>query len=208
MWCGLTRCTDRVKGVGLRNMAALCGGSRSFVCRKVGGVHMRQHPEDVSDWARVVDSARQMAAAFGGGVDQLSELLGKRRGVLRNELAPTSADNRAKLGLVDALRLMRIAGDLRLLHAICLEFGHLALPLPEVAHDARSAATVAALAKEFGELMSVYSEVLQDGRVTNVELAQLAQAWGELMVAGQTLMNEVAAKNAALNKAQGIALGV
>jgi hypothetical protein len=156
--------------------------------------------------ARVMDAARQMAAGFAGGVDKLGLALGKRRGVLRNELAPRRPVSTAKLGLLDSLRAMRRTGDLRLMHAICLEFGHLALPLPDAALDASSAANVVAMAKEFGELVAVYSDAVLDGRVTNVELASVAQAWGELMVAGQGLMSEVAAKNAALNARQGVGL--
>jgi len=157
-------------------------------------------------WARVMEAARQMAAGFAGGVDKLGPLLGKRRGVLRNELSPKRPGSSAKLGLVDALRAMRRSGDVRLMHAICLEFGHMAIPLPGEAINAASAATVVAMAKEFGELVAVYSDAVQDGRVTNVELASVAQAWGELMVAGQGLINEVSAKNAALNARQGVGL--
>lgn len=157
-------------------------------------------------WERVMDAARQMAAGFAGGVDKLGLALGKRRGVLRNELSPRGPQSTAKLGLLDALRAMHRSGDVRLMHAICLEFGHMAIPLPGEALNAASAATVVAMAKEFGELVAVYSDAVQDGRVTNVELARVAQAWGELMVAGQGLMSEVAAKNAALNVRQGVGL--
>lgn len=161
---------------------------------------------EASAWARVMGAMRQTAAAFSGGVDELGRLLGKRRGVLRNEISPRSPESTAKLGLIDALRVMRASGDLRLLHAVCLEFGHLAIPLPGVSADSASAPNVVALAKDFGELVATYSDAVMDGRVTNVELAAVARAWGELMVAGQALMDEVAAKNAALNEAQGIAL--
>lgn len=160
---------------------------------------------DECAWLRVMDAARQMAACFAGGVDKLGEALGKRRGVLRNELSPRRPASTAKLGLVDALRAMRRTGDLRLLHAMCLEFGHMAIPLPEAARDADTSANVVALVKEFGELVTVYTDAVRDGRVTNVERADVAQAWGELMVAGQALMSEVAAKSAALNELQGIA---
>lgn len=156
--------------------------------------------------ARVLVAARSMVEAAADGYDKLGRLLGKTCGSLRNEVAPRGPDSRAKLGLADAVRLMHHTGDLRLLHTLALEFGHLALPLPAAALPSPCADTVAGLAKEFGDLIAVYSQALIDNRVTNNELAHVVLAWGELVVAGQVLINDAAARNAALNRTQGMAL--
>lgn len=169
-------------------------------------VKQQEASRDQRAWVRVMEAAKAMAMGATGGVDKLGAWLGKRPGVFRAEVTYLRPGSTAKLGLVDAMRAMRRTGDLQLLHAINLEFGQLAIPLPESARDMPSSVCVVALAKEFGELVSVYAEAVADSRVTNNEFAAVTQAWGELMVAGQALMGEVAAKNAALNSRQGVGL--
>ena len=156
--------------------------------------------------ARVMAAARCTVEASADGYVRHGAALGKAAGTLRNELTDRGPESRAKLGLADALRLMHASGDVRTLHAMALEFDHVAIPLPVVASATSCAETVAAMAVEFGELISVYSLAVQDNRVTNNELAKVIKAWGELLVAGKALINDASARNAALQRSQGAAL--
>lgn len=155
---------------------------------------------------RVMAAIRGTVEATADGYQRHGAALGKAPGTLRNELTDRGPDSRAKLGFADVLRVMHGSGDLRTLHAMAFEFGHVAIPLPEVANATSCADTVAAMAVEFGELISVYSLAVQDNRVTNNELADVIKAWGELLVAGKALINDASARNAALHRSQGVAL--
>lgn len=155
---------------------------------------------------RVMAAVRGTVEATSDGYVRHGATLGKAPGTLRNELSDRGPDSRAKLGLADVLRLMHGSGDVRTLHAMALEFDHVAIPLPAVASATSCADTVAAMAVEFGELISVYSLAVQDNRVTNNELAEVIKAWGELLVAGKALINDASARNAALHRSQGLAL--
>ena len=154
---------------------------------------------------RVMAAARATVEATPDGYARHGAALQKAPGTLRNELCDRGPDSRAKLGLADVLRVMHGSGDLRTLHAIALEFDHVAIPLPAVASATSCADTVAAMAVEFGDLIAVYSRAVQDNRVTNNELAEVIRAWSELLVAGKALINDASARNAALHRSQGVA---
>jgi len=152
----------------------------------------------------VMLAAKRAASVLTGGIEAMGKRLGKRPLVLRKELGKRTADNSGKLGLLDTLRIMRVGGDLSPMHAICLEFGHMALPLPDVAKTSPCADVVATLAREFGELVAEYAQAMADERVTNVEFADVTHAWLDLVAAGHVLMSDAAARNAALNARQGL----
>ena len=79
------------------------------------------------------DAARDLVHHFPGGGDALGALLGKRPGVLNNEINPNL--HGPKLGLIDAARAEAFAQSYPILHAYARFHGFVCyrLPAPDIA---------------------------------------------------------------------------
>lgn len=142
------------------------------------------------------DAAYHTVHDYPGGAAALAPRLGKSSTSLSHEVRPP-AGNMAKLGLRDAQRIMALTGDYRMLHAQAAELGQFVLPLPQVAQSDGSMQHLAELAREFGDVVSTIGSVLADGRVTDNEMRGLERQWGELVAAGQHMLEHFAKVNAA-----------
>lgn len=145
----------------------------------------------------IADAAYHTVHDYPGGPAALAVRLGKAATTLRHEVRPP-AGSTAKLGLVDAQRIMALAGDLRILHAMAAEHGQFLVPLPEVVcDDEATAQQLATLAREFGDVLGTVAQAMADGRVSDNELRAVERQWGELVSAGQHLLQHFARINAA-----------
>jgi hypothetical protein len=134
----------------------------------------------------VLDAAHQLVQAYPGGAESLGPRIGKNPTTLRHEVNRTGA---AKLGLVDAVSMSVMSGDLRVLNTFAAECGCLVVPLPSTANgDFTSMEHISRLAQEFAEMVASVSATKADGKVTANELAQVEREGAGLVQACQVLM--------------------
>lgn len=134
----------------------------------------------------IMDAARNLVED-NGGVRALAPRIDKNETTLAHELTETGS---AKLGLVTAVKLSKRTGDLRILNAIAAEMGCMVLVLPDALRVEGDATmhNLAAVAKEFSEVVGQVSASCGDGQITENELKRIEREWGELLAAGQQLM--------------------
>lgn len=114
-------------------------------------------------------------APSGLSSEQIADALGKSLSSLTYEVNPLYPSR--KFGVESLAPLMLAAQDFTALHLIAAECGHAAVPLPKVSQNHRAVheeclKSVGA----FGELMEQCSRALEDGRITQEESDQLADA--------------------------------
>lgn len=143
----------------------------------------------------IQDAAYHTVHDYPGGASALAPRLGKSSTTLCHEVRPP-VGSVAKLGLIDAQRMMAMSGDHRILHAMAAELGHFVVPLPALADSAGSADELAHLAREFGDVVGAVATAMADGKVTDNELKGLERQWGELVAAGQHMLQHFARLNA------------
>lgn len=144
----------------------------------------------------VMDAARNVAEDYPGGATSLAPRIDKNPTTLNHELHETGA---AKLGLVTAVKITSRTKDLRILNAFAAEVGCMVLPLPiaQTADSAKAMADLAAMAKEFSDVVMATSAACADGRVTDNELHGVERQAGELVAAVQAMLASLQAMNEA-----------
>lgn len=145
----------------------------------------------------VADAAFHTVHGYPGGAAALGLRMGKSN--LSGEVNPNVKT--AKLGLEDAVRVMLLADDYRILYAMAADCRHFPpVPMPDgLSLDATPCMqTLSETAKEFSDVVSTVAAGLADGRVTDNDLADALREWSELIVKGQVLMQQLAALNATL----------
>lgn len=149
----------------------------------------------------VLDAAYWTGRDYPGGIKALADRIGHSN--LSDELNPNRAA--AKLGLQTAVDMQLMSGDFRILYAMATETGHFPpMPMPELGSDqAPCLMTLSRLAQEFALLVSQVSTDLGDNQITDRELDGLKRHWSDLQLVGQTLMQQLAAKNADYRKSRG-----
>jgi hypothetical protein len=144
----------------------------------------------------VLDAALVLARRYPGGAAALGARMGKSN--LADELNPNLP--RSKLGLEDAVTMQLLTGRNDILYAMALELRHFPpLPMPDVGDDeAPCWKTLAAHVDEFGTFIMEVNKDLGDNKVTDAELAAANKAWAAVVSAGQRLISQMTAMNAAL----------
>lgn len=143
----------------------------------------------------VLIAARAVAKHFRSGAAGLGLLMGKSN--LADELNPNM--QKAKLGLEDAVEMEILANDYRILYAHCAMTRHYPpVPMPEVAPDAdpQCMNTLSEMVKESADVVAVTVAGLADNDVSTDDLARFDKEWGELVVKGQALRQQLANKHA------------
>lgn len=137
----------------------------------------------------VLDAAFNLVHDQPGGAGPLALRLGKRPGTLSHEIRH---EGFAKLGLVDALKISQITGDLRILNAFADELGCMVLPLAQsTGSDDAVMRCVATLAREFSDVVASAVDADSDGKITANELAKFEGQWAELIAAGHGLLGHL-----------------
>lgn len=144
----------------------------------------------------VLDALYHTVHDFDGGAEALAQRLGKRGTSLCHEVRPP-ANSTAKAGLLDAMKVMDITGDHRTLHAMNAHLGYMAVRLPNLDLASESTmAHLAAVSKEFNDVVQAAALSAADGVITDNELAALQKQAGELIAAVQGLLGDFSAQNA------------
>lgn len=142
------------------------------------------------------DAAYHTVHDYPGGASALALRLGKSCTTLNHEVKPPAGSS-AKLGLLDAVKIMEMSGDHRVMHAIAARLGQMVIPLPQLDADSPGANHLADVAREFAEVMQEVALGAADGRISDNERARIERSWGELLVAGQRMLAHFASLNAA-----------
>ncbi len=142
------------------------------------------------------DIAANVVHDYPGGAPSLAPRVGKNATTLAHELNGTGT---AKLGLLDAEKITLRTGDLRIVEAFALNCGHLLVPLPmaDDSHPDDCMKRLAATARDFGELCTEVAGDLEDGAISDNELARIDRECGQLMSSLRTLREALARRNQA-----------
>lgn len=145
----------------------------------------------------VADAAYNVVHDYPGGAAALQVRMGKTN--LSGEVNPNVPT--AKLSVGDAVTVQLMANDFRILYAMAAQCQHFPpVPMPEGLGlgDQPCMRTLSQTAKEFSDVVSATAEALAKDSVSDNDLAKVAKEWSELIVMGQTLMQQLATMNARL----------
>ena len=141
----------------------------------------------------IADAAYTAVHDYPGGALALAPRLGMSGSILSNKVNPNI--NTHHLTLAEALRITTLTGDMRILHAMCSELHHMAIPLPTVGDEDVMTAMTSTIA-EFGDYLKAASDALADGKVTKLELRKIGKEMGDLMAQAGKLMHLLEAQEA------------
>lgn len=144
----------------------------------------------------LIDAAFNVVHDYPGGAMSLGPRVGKSTTTLSAEVAGSGS---AKFGLVDALKVTQLTGDLRILQAFALACGQMLVPLPNdyvVSDDASTLALLARMSKEFGDVVVQVAVNLNDGVVTDNGLRKVVREAGELIAVVHAVCVSMQARNA------------
>lgn len=149
----------------------------------------------------VLHAAANTAEDFPGGTTGMAGALGKNKFSLMHELAGTGA---AKLGLLDAVKMVKRSRDQRILNAFAVECGCLVIPLPEalMVEGDNTMLNLGHLAKEFADVVQEVTASVSDDTISQNEMARLERQWAELVAAGQQMMVQLRARHEASEQAR------
>lgn len=126
-----------------------------------------------------LDAAYHVVHDYPGGSATVAVRIGKSQHTLNHELTHNGS---AKLGLMDALKITLITGDMRILHAFAEACGHMVVPLPSI--DAPNADLLRVLAdssRDFAQLCREVCDAAADGRISDNEMRRVELARASLM---------------------------
>jgi len=157
----------------------------------------------------VLTAAFNVVHDYPGGAPALATRLGKASSTLSHEVQAGYPG--AKFGLLDALKVTKLSGDLGILNSFAAECGCLVLPvmagvLPVMAGVGSGDGAMLALSKlatEFGDVVSEVSKSLADGSVSDNELLRVEREAGELVAAVQAVLVMLRQSNDAARRERG-----
>lgn len=141
------------------------------------------------------DAAFNTVHDYPGGAVSLAPRVGKTPSSLSHEVTATGT---AKLGLLDAEKIVILTGDLRILEAFATDCGQMLVPLPSaiVLSTDDCMLRLADTAREFGELCKEVGGDLADGKISDNELRRFHKERSELIASLQALGESLARRNA------------
>lgn len=140
----------------------------------------------------ITDAAYATAHDYPGGTQSLGPRLGISPAVLRGKVNPNDPSH--KLTLVEAMRMMHITGDHRILHAMADECGHVCIMLPTTPNsDMALLDSFMGVMKELGEFAEEFRKDWNDGTISHEELDRLKKEFYEMQQAGLELMSRIEA---------------
>jgi len=137
----------------------------------------------------VSDAAYATVHDYPGGSASLGPRVGINPVVLSSKVNPNTSTHH--LMLVEALRLMALTGDHRILRAICDELGYLP-PIPRLdcaVPDVALLETYTRLMAELGDFSREFHTAMADGRLTLREIERMDAEMMDVFAAGEELLN-------------------
>ena len=135
------------------------------------------------------DAAYSTAHDYPGGTDSLGPRIGMSGAILRGKVNP--ADTSHHLRLDEAMKLMAMTADHRILVAMCEELGYLP-PIPRVdfaVSDSALLETYTKLMSELGDFSREFHTSLADGVLTTIEVDRMQQEMLQFFSAGEELLS-------------------
>ena len=122
------------------------------------------------------DAFHATCHAYPGGCESLAPRLGMSAAVLRNKANIHCSTNHPTLD--DADRVMAIAGDYRILHALAVNHGHVCLPIDHntAPSDLAVLELVTHVWRSHGNVGAAVDAALADGRITAHEVEGIRAA--------------------------------
>lgn len=154
----------------------------------------------------VQTAAANVAEDYPGGARALAVAIDRNPITLSHELNGTGT---AKLGLRTAVKMTIRARDPRILNAFAAECGYIVLPLPETMMVEGDAAVqlVGDAMREFNDVAQAFIAGAADQHWTGNEVADLERQWGELVAAGQRMLQHAKLAHKAAEPANLRAIG-
>lgn len=122
-----------------------------------------------------LDAFHSTVHDFPGGCESLAPRMGMSAQVLRNKANPNSTTNKPTLD--DADRLMGIAGDHRIMHALAQNHGYVCTKIDEQpASDMAVLESVTDIWQHLGALGSEVHKAMADGRIEQHEVKAIEAA--------------------------------
>lgn len=140
------------------------------------------------------DAAFNTVHDYPGGSVSLAPRLGKSHTSLSHELTGTGT---AKLGLLDAEKIILLTGDLRILDSMATHCGQMLVPLPDAVMIAGDDCMLrlADTAREFGDLCKEVGGDLVDGKISDNEMRRIDRECSELIASLHALRESLARRN-------------
>lgn len=142
----------------------------------------------------VLDAAYLTAQDYPGGANALALRMQQKPAVLSHKLNPNDKAN--QLNVIDLINVMVMTEDHRALHALNMEMGYMALPLPNTEADETATEALTDTLKEFSDFMQVVTKALADNKITKQELRNVRKELSELISKGGKLEAVLAAMEA------------
>lgn len=126
----------------------------------------------------VLDAAHMTGHEYPGGTKALGVRMDMSPQILINKLNPHNKTHH--LSLAEAMQMMRLSDDHRILFAAADELGYELKPLQAIGQQTPMQA-VSHTIEEFGQLVSACSDALADGKVTLLEVRRVEKELSELI---------------------------
>lgn len=146
----------------------------------------------------VLDSVRRAVRHYPGGLEAVATRLGKSWRTLEKELLGAA---QFKLGAVDAADIAAMCAAAGAQHALeyptrlAEHVGATLLPVPHgVCADTVTAEALAALMREFADVVTAVAKADADGKIKDYELRKVQEQWAELVGSGLTLLQGLQAR--------------
>jgi hypothetical protein len=142
----------------------------------------------------ITDAAYNTVHDYPGGASALAARMGiKSPAVLNSKVNPNTETHH--LTLAEASKLMALTGDFRILQALSAEHEKVAIDLPEIpeCRDMSLTDKVLCIGMKGGDVMSLFREIMADGRITQGEVQDMSKVIHQMHVALAELDNQIQA---------------
>ena len=142
----------------------------------------------------IIDAAYNTVHDYPGGASALAARMGiKSPAVLNSKVNPNTETHH--LTLAEASKLMALTGDFRILQALSVEHEKVAIDLPEIpeCRDMSLTDKVLCIGMKGGDVMSLFREIMTDGRITQGEVEDMSKVIHQMHIALAELDNQIQA---------------
>lgn len=142
----------------------------------------------------ITDAAYNTVHDYPGGASTLAARMGiKSPAVLNSKVNPNTETHH--LTLAEASKLMALTGDFRILQALSAEHEKVAIDLPEIpeCRDMSLTDKVLCIGMKGGDVMSLFREIMVDGRITPGEVQDMSKVIHQMHVALAELDKQIQA---------------
>lgn len=119
----------------------------------------------------ILDTAYNTVHDFPGGATALAPRMGiKSHAVLNSKVNPNTETHH--LTLMEAVKIMQITGDYRILHAINAQLGKVSIDLPDIPESQRDVSLMEQMLEisiKKGDVTKAFKQMMADGRITRGE---------------------------------------